>query len=151
MSGNLAHTVGHIVRQLLIDLGHGSAEGSWPVYSRQMPDSPDECIVALDGPDVTRGRFMVGGEQQEMHGVQVLVRAADDNMAFAKGNQIKTALSKDVHLNTVTVTDPEGYGTATQNYIIYNISWRSGPFPLHDANSDRKLRSLNAIVNVREI
>ncbi len=151
MSGILTHTVDQIVRQLLIDLGHGSDGGaSWPVYAVQMPDTPDECIGVLDQVGVGRGRFQIGGEQQKMHGIQILMRAADMQTANVKANAIEIALSEDVHLASVTVTDPQGYGTATQQYIIYNISWRSGPFPLHEPTSDRKLRSLNVLVNVRE-
>ena len=120
------------------------------MYATQLPDAPDNCIAVLDQVGVGRGRLQVGGEQQELHGIQVIVRSSDDQTAFKKARDIKSAFMEDVLLNTVTVTDPEGYGTATQNYIFYNISWRSGPFPLDDPTSDRKLRSLNVLANVRE-
>lgn len=153
MSGILTHTVDQIIRQLLIDLGHGSNGDdnlSWPVYATQLPDTPDECIAVIDQTGVGRGSFQVGGEQQKNHGIQIFVRSSNTQAAGNKANAIEIALSEDTHLDSVTVTDPEGYGTSTQNYIIYNISWLSGPFPLHDPTSDRKLRSLNVIVNVRE-
>ena len=151
MSGLLTHTVSQVIRQLLIDNGLGSNGGaSGPVYSVQEPDSPDDTITTYDTAGVSRGRFQIGGEIQEVHGIQIRVRSNDAQVGWKKAQDIKLDLSQSVHLTTVTVTDPEGYGTATQDYIIYNISHRSGPLPIPDSNSDRKIHTLNIIVTVRE-
>lgn len=151
MSGSLSHTVSQIIRQFLINEGLGSDGGaSWPVYAIQEPNSPDNAITLYDTAGVSRGRFLGNGEVQEVHGIQVRVRSSDGQTGFVKANAIKKNLTQESHLATVTVTDSEGYGVATQSYTIYNISWRSGPLPIPDTNSDRKINTLNFIVTVRE-
>jgi hypothetical protein len=151
MSGLLTHTVSQIIRQLLIDNELGSNSGnSWPVYAVQEPDSPDNIITTYDTVGVSRGRFQIGGEIQEVHGIQIRIRSNDAQVGWKKSQDVKLNLSQSVLLTTVTVTDPEGYGTATQDYIIYNISHRSGPLPIPDSDSDRKIHTLNIVVTVRE-
>lgn len=151
MSGTLSHTVSQVIRQLLIDLSLGSDGGaSWPVYATQIPNAPDSCIGVIDRVGVQRGRFQVGGEVQEVHGIQIIVRAGDAQTSHVKANAIKTNLAESVHLTTVAVTDPEGYGTASQSYVVYNVSHRSGPFTLNEDGTDRKLNSLNMVVTIRE-
>ena len=151
MSGSLSHTVSQVIRQLLIDNGLGSNGGaSWPVYSMQEPDSPDNAITVYDTAGVGRGRFQIDGEVQEVHGIQVRVRSKDGQTGWKKAQDIKVDLTQNSHLAVVTVTDPGGYGTATQAYTIFNISHRSGPFPIPDQDSDRKIHTTNFVVTIRE-
>lgn len=151
MSGTLSHTPSQIIRQLIIDLGLGSDGGaSWPVYAVQMPNTPDNCVGVIDRAGVGRGRFQVGGEVQEVYGVQIIVRAGDGQTAHVKADAIKSGLTQDVHLDGVTVTDEEGYGTATQGYIVYNVSHRSGPFVIPESDTDRKIASLNMLASIQE-
>ncbi len=151
MSGSLSHTVSQVIRQLLIDNGLGSDGGaSWPVYSMQGADSPDNTITVEDTAGVGRGRFQTDGEVQEVHGIQVRVRSKDGQTGWKKAQDIKVDLTQNSHLTTITVTDPEGYGTATQSYSIFNISHRSGPFPILDQDSDRKIHTTNFVVTIRE-
>lgn len=151
MSGSLSHTVSQVIRQLLIDNGLGSDGGaSWPVYSMQGADTPDDTILVIDRAGIARGRFQTSGEVQEVHGIEILVRSKDGQKGWKKAQDIKVDLTQNSHLATVTVTDPEGYGTATQDYTIFNISHRSGPLPIPDSNSDRKIHTINFVVTIRE-
>lgn len=152
MSGSLSHAVSQTIRQLLIDLGHGADGGTtWPVFWEQAPNKPDSLISVYDSAGRDQGRFMVGGEIQETHGVQIVVRSAVAQLAKAKADAIKLSLSQDTHLSTVTVTDDEEAGTATQSYIIYNIKWASGPLNVPETNTNRKLSSMNFLINLREV
>ena len=151
MSGQLSHTPSQVIRQLLIDLLLGADGGtSWPVYATHEPNAPDNCITVYDTVGRNQGRFQVGGEIQETHGIQVKVRATDAQTASAKASEIKTSLSENVHLTSVTVTDDEGFGTATQDYVLYNISFSSGPIPIPNPDNDRKVFTLNLLANLRE-
>jgi hypothetical protein len=152
MSGQLSHTPSSIVRQLLIDLVVGSDGGaSWPVYADELVDLPDDTIAVIDTGGVSRGRFMVNGEQQINEGIQIIVRAADTQTAWQKASKLMTSVTKNSHLRTVNVVDPEGYGTASQAYTIFNVSLRSGPLPIHPAgDSSRKQFSLNFVITIRQ-
>ena len=151
MSGQLSHTPSQVIRQFLIDQSLGTDGGSnWPVYAVQQMDSPDNCIIVLDQQGVGRGRLQVSGEIQEMYGVQIVIRSSDGQTGWAKADAIKLALTQSCHLTSVTVTDPEGYGTATQDYLVYNVSHRSGPFAIPEPETDRMLHSLNVIANINE-
>ena len=151
MSGSLNHAPSQIVRQLLIDLEVG-ADGSatWPVYAEQEPDKPDACITVYETAGVGRGRFQISGEVQVLYGIQINTRAANSQAARKKADDILYSLTQEVHLDAVSVTDDEGYGTASTSYVFYNISHKSGPLPVPEPNSDRKFYSTNFIVNLRE-
>jgi len=148
MSGILSHMPSLVIRQLLIDLS--LAGDGWPVYATQLPDSPDDCVAVHDTLGIAQGRFQVSGEVQETKGIQIFIRSDNSNQAFRKAEGIKKGLTQDVHLTVVDVTDPEGYGTATQKYIIYGISHKSGPLRTNERNSDRKVFTLNMTVTLRE-
>jgi len=151
MSGLLSHAVSQVIRQLLIDLGHGADGGTtWPVYADQTADKPDNLISVHNSAGRDQGRHMFGGEIQEVHGVQVDVRASVSQLARVKANQIKKGLSEDSHLVVVTVTDDEQAGTGTQDYTIYNVKWVSGPLFRPDENSNRKIWSTNFLITIRE-
>jgi hypothetical protein len=150
MSGPLPHSPSQIIRQLLIDEGLASDGGTWPAYAIQEPDKPDNCITIYDTAGMNQGRFSVDGEVQETYGIQIRVRSNDSQTSFVKARAIAIDLET-VHLDIVSVTDPTGYGTASMNYVIYNLSRRSGPLPLNDPDSDRKSWTINLLATLVEL
>lgn len=151
MSGPLSHSVSQIIRQLLIDLGHGADGGTtWPVYETQAPNAPDNLITVHDSAGRDRGRFLFTGDIQETHGIQIDVRASVAQLARTRADQIKFGLSQNSHLAVVTVTDDEEAGTGNQSYTIYNVKWVSGPLFRPEEDTNRKLFSANFLITVRE-
>ena len=151
MSGALSHTPSQIIRQVIIDLGHGANGGiTWPVTAGAEPDGPDNVITVYDTAGVKQGRQQIDGLVVLAYGLQLRVRSNDAQVAWKKIEDIGIGLDEDIQLTSTTVTDPEGYGTATQTYTVYNISRASGPFPLSDTSSDRKLFTLNLLAKIRE-
>jgi len=151
MSGSLSHAPSQIVRQLLIDLGLGADGGStWPVYAEQEPDSPDACITVYETAGVGRGRFQQSGGVQVLYGIQVRVRAANAQKARTKADDVLYSLTQEVYQDVVAVTDDEGYGTGSSSYTFCNISYRSGPLPVLDPNSNRGVYTLNMLANLKE-
>ena len=150
MSGTLSHLPSLIIRQLLIDLELGSDHGSsWPMYGSKLPDSPDNAIAVIDRTGRQQGRSSPTGEAFQIRGIQIVVRSNEESAAWAKGNAIETALSEDVLLNSVAVTDPEEYGTGSTNYTIHNCKLTSSNI-IKDPESDRRISSLNFLVQVKE-
>jgi hypothetical protein len=144
----LSHTPSQVLRQAIIDLGLGSDGGStWPVWATGFIDKPDDAIAVIDTTNVPRGRFMIGGEVQQAYGVQVLVRANDVEEAWLKADQVLEALTQSTHLLEVVATD--SIGTGSQTYTLFNVNHRSGPLPVHDPDSDRKMWSLNFVATLR--
>jgi len=148
---SLEHSPSQILRQLLIDLALAGADGeAWPAYATVLPDTPDACIAVIDTAGMSRGRFSVGGEYQDNPGIQIIVRSSNFQASWSKSSAIKSALSA-VHLTAVAVTDPAEYGTSSVGYVVYNVSLKSGPLPLNDPDSERKLVSLNFMATLRQI
>jgi hypothetical protein len=145
------HTPSQVLRQLLIDKSLATNGGStWPVYAAKIGDRPDDCIGVVDTTSVGQGRSQISGEIFEFFGIQINVRAADYQTAWSKAESIKTALSESTHLVQTTVTDPSGYGTATQSYTFFDVSWRSGPLPVHDPSSNRKTFAINVTAEIKQ-
>jgi len=151
MSGSLSHAPSQILRQLLIDLGLGADGGTtWPVYAEQEPDNPDACITVYETAGMGRGRFQQSGEVQVLYGIQIRVRAANAQTARVKVDDVLYSLTQNTYLDVVTVTDDEGYGTASSSYTFYNVAHRSGPLDVPDPNSNRRVYTLNMLANLRE-
>lgn len=111
MPGNLDHSPADILRHLLINISQGTLPTdnlTWPVYTSQQPDKPDNLITTLDFPGPHQGRAQVDGEVQERHGVTVRVRAANHVTGYLKARQIAIALDQQVYRETVTI-DTIGY------------------------------------------
>lgn len=151
MSG-LSHPPSQIIRQLLIDLGQGSDHStSWPVYSHQGTDSPDAQISVVDTAGIVGKRFQQSGAVHELRGIQIFVRAEYEQKAYMKADAIKEALLTQSRLVVVHCSDTEEYGTDQISYLIYNVLFRSGPFPVNQPGSDRRTTSTNFLVNLKQL
>lgn len=150
MSGALSHNPSQIVRQLLIDLALASDGGaSWPVYATQEANSPDATITVYDTAGRLQGKVLPIKEVHILRGVQINIRASDATTGYKKADDIAIALDQ-VALSTVNVTDPSGYGTATQAYTIYNIARAGDIIPVPQPSSNLKVYTVNVLVNLKQ-
>lgn len=150
MSGQLEHTPSQIIRKLLIDLSLGSDHGAnWPVQCEFQRDKPDKAIAVYETAGINLKRIMIDGEWHETYGIQIIVRSDELQLGREKASDVATALDG-VALQVVNVEDTESYGTATSTtgYTVHNVSRRSGPIPLNDTTSNRKMYSINYLVNL---
>lgn len=116
--GTLTHSPADVIRNLIIDLAHGTApsdEDDWPVYVGNEPDTPDNVITVYDTAGRLDSKNMTDGEVVEHPGFQVRVRSASQNQYYAGYNKID-AIAKAldaVTVATVQVGDVAGTGDAT--------------------------------------
>lgn len=147
MSGSLEHSPADVIRQLIVDLGHGTAPadaGSWPAYVGQKTDSPDATITVYDTAGKNGGREMIGGVRFEHAGVQVLVRATEHRLGYTKAQAIATALDEGVAYTGVTV--------ASTDYVVYAITRTSNVLAIgKEEDTNRDLFTINAIVALRQL
>ena len=101
------------IRKLLIDLGLGTASGSWKIFVGFLPDQPDDAICVYDTTGKLDGRVMAG-EQIEHEGVQIRVRNRSYPDTWDKINTIATTL------DTIKRTIVEISGS--ELYLIHNVS-----------------------------
>ena len=111
-----------IVRQLLVDTGHGSVAGTWPVFVSFMPDEPDAALCVYDTAGEMDGRLMHNGEQIEHPGIQVRVRSGLYPEAWNKARAVAIALDN-VHKNIVAMSSEDAY-------LVSNASRRGAVIPL---------------------
>jgi len=148
MPGPLQHSVGDVVRRLIVDRGWGveyaDDRTSWATFEGVEPDLPDDCITVYDTLGIDHGRNSATGERAESHGFQVRVRSKTKSTGFAKLRQIAVGFDEDVYLATVSVDDVE--------YLIQSIKRNGEPMYIgHEApNSKRFLHTLNCVVSLRE-
>lgn len=147
MSSPLLHSPADIVRVLLVNLGLGAnpPNSTWPVYSTNEPDIPDNCITVFDTVGKGDGRSMTDGELFDHYGIQVRVRATTFSVGYQKVNAIRVAFSESVIEEVVTIS-----GT---NYLVKSITQISQIFPLGKEvpTSRRTLFTVNALVTVKRV
>lgn len=153
MSGSLSHSPAEVIRQLLIDLGVGtvpSALGNWPIHVAREPDKPDSAITVYNTTGRDHGRTMNDGERQEHLGIQVRVRDMNHDDGFEKAQAVAMVLDQTVRLNTVTVSDRVGTGSAT--YTVYSVSRTTGVIIVGEERPDsrRNIFTINAVVSLRQ-
>lgn len=107
MPGLMNHSPADVVRRLLVDLGLGSypaiPTSSWPIYSSEEPQTPDNVITVFDTVGRRQGRMMIDGAVEEHHGFQIRVRSADDRTGAVKARTIADTIDKEVYRRWVTV------------------------------------------------
>ncbi len=139
-----------IVAQYLIDQGlliTPGDSGEWPVYVGSLPDGNDasnEAVGCMDTTPVKDGRIMRTGENIFHWGGQLLVRAIDYNIGWAKTVALMESLEV---VKRVTVT------IESVNYRLDNITIASGPVALgqEEGTKRRELFSLNFLVTLKEL
>ena len=146
MSGSLTHSPSSIIRQLLVDKSLGvlpSADGDWPIFITQEPDTPDSVITLRETTSRLSGRSMPSGQVIEHYGIQIRVRDANHQDGFDKAEAIMIALDEDVLRETVTVD-----GT---DYAIQSVSRSTGIVPLgKEPTSNRDIFTINVTTALRQ-
>jgi hypothetical protein len=145
VAGSLTKSPGFVVARLLVDLGLGSlynANLTWPVYVGVEPNVPDEVVTVFDTAGRMLGSLMTG-QQQEMHGVQVRVRARTQEAGYTKCRQIAVGLDA-VTLRTITI------GGTT--YLINNFNRTTDVIFLgqQKPESTRYIHVVNLLAHVRQ-
>jgi len=107
MPNTLAHPPSEIAQWCLVQLGLGTNPengGSWPIFSDNEPDRPDNCITVFDTTGIDDGRVM-HGEIQEHFGLQVRVRSATKTVGWTKADAIRKIMAETALLEEVAVPD----------------------------------------------
>ena len=142
MSGYLPDSPARVVRDLLIQLGLGTAASTWPVYVSSEPSSPDNCITVYDTSGLDHGREHIGGERQEHNGFQIRIRSATPDVGWTRTSLIATTLDTSTNLTTVVI--------GTHTYLVQSITRKNGPLAIgKEAITNRNLFTINAVISVR--
>lgn len=123
----LTHSVAQIVAQLLIDLGLTTAPEndpllSWPVYSPNEPDQPDNVLTIQDTTGRVDGRNNLTHQIDEHYSFQVRIRASDDTVGSRKAREVAIALDTQVFRRGVVVED--------STYCVHSLSRQGTVIPL---------------------
>lgn len=146
MSGSLTHSPSQVIRQLLVDLGHGtlpSAAGSWPIGVAEDADSPPSAIWVRGTESRLHGRRMSDGQYYERYGFQVLVRDTRYEDGQTKARAIAIAMDTNVRQAAVTIS--------SSTYIVHVISRSGGVLDLgKERSTSRHLFSINALAAIEQ-
>jgi hypothetical protein len=97
----LEHTPAHIIQAHLLTvsgLGVNPATNrrdDWPIYRSRMPEAveiKDNAIAVVDTGGTTDGRLHQTGETVEHPGIQISVRAKNEQVGFLKATSLAAAL-----------------------------------------------------------
>lgn len=154
MAGPLANSPAAVIRRLLVNKGMGSdppvadtaaGKGSWPIYYSYMGDkSPDSAIAVYDSEGHLQGRVMIDGETQERHGLQIIVRGAGHDAAYAKARAIADLLDRNVYQNTVSI--------GAHRYTVQSVGRTSDVLAMgKEPGTKRSLFSINATATLRQV
>lgn len=144
MATLLNHSPAQIIRQVLIDLGLGSASGAWPVYYSEEPDRPDNVITVYDTQGRDFGSYQVTGERVEHHGISVRIRAATYAIGWKKARAIAVALDESIHVHSLVLEDAA--------YCVHATNRTSAVVSLGEEEAtSRRLFTVNAVVNLKEL
>lgn len=153
VSGTLTHAPADVIRNLIIDLGDGTAPSdasAWPVYVATEPNAPDNVITITDTTPVIQGHSQINGEVQENYGVQIRLRANDFHEGQEKARAIAVALDA-ATLKTVRVGDVAG--TGDESYTVMSVTRISGPLSLGKNVTTSKLNvfTINYTVAMQQV
>ena len=136
-----------VIRQRLIDVGVAvnSTTAKWSVFAPVEPSSPDDCITVQDTvgtPDVRSAVDMV----QEYHpGIQVRVRAVDEEVGKLKAEDVRAALEQ-IGSNVVTLENGNKYS------LLNAAKISDAKFAGREAGKTKRVYfTINCTLAVREI
>lgn len=135
------HTVADIIRRMLVTLGQGtlpSANGSWPIYAHNLPDTPDNAVVVYDTAGLLDGRSGADSVMEEHYGIEIMVRSSGVT-GYTKADAIAVAMDT---VQNVSVT------VDTTSYVVHAITRKSGVLKAgtETPTSKRYLFTVNAVV-----
>lgn len=151
MPGPLDHSPADILRSAMIlhNLGSfpsGISNAEWSIFVDNEPDRPDSCATIYNTSSRQQGRTQTDGEIQEMHGIQVRIRAALSKEAYAKARQIAIELDEGFYQENVTI--------GSSVYCIHSFSRTSDviPSPGKDTPTPTKrtILTFNGLLTVRQ-
>lgn len=136
------HSPAEILRSVLVTLGLGtdpSSNGNWPIYVRNEPNKPDNCITIYDTLGTDDGRSMIDGEVWHHEGLQIRVRSADYPTGWEKARTIKVAIAQSINFTATTVD--------SSHYTIYCCAKIGDILPIgNEQTSKRELFTINCVV-----
>jgi hypothetical protein len=152
MATGILESPARVLRQLLLDLGEcvppqqpNTAE-KWQAHVNVEPNAPDEVVTVYNTTPVMDGRLMQDGTRLEKPGIQVRVRAAQDqvngdgsqqpNSGHVKARSICVALDG-VYRERVTVNGVD--------YLVQEVARSTGVVPIgyETPNSKRFVYTIN--------
>lgn len=134
-----------VIRQLLIDLGLGSAtsDEEWPVFTSFLPDVSNFAICVYDTPGHPDGRIMATGERIIHPGIQIRVIATIYETGRAKAEAIALALDGTIRTNVVISSE--------ESYLVHNVSRMGSVLSLgvpEEGDRRRHHFTVNAVMTV---
>ncbi len=149
MSGTLTHSPADVIRQILEDLAVAVAPGSasstdWASFYSMEPDFQDRIITCHDTTGISQGRTHVDGQLQEFHGVQVMVRAEDYEVAYNKAQSVAVNLDTNIQLTNALIS--------STLYTVYSFNRTSPVISLgrEAPNTRRSIFTINGLVSLIE-
>lgn len=147
MSDTLTHSPADILRYMLIDLGLGTLPtdaGSWPVFATFEADTPDNAITTYNEAPIHLGRSQISGLVYERYGMQIAVRAVDNNTGWNKIYTIAATLDQSVYEYHISIS--------SSTYTVHSCSRSSGPIDAGKGKpvSKRNLFTLNITAMINE-
>ena len=140
------HSPKRVIHQLLIDLNLGDDPEDttpvWPIYYSVLPDGPNNAICVYDTENRMEGREMVTGESQEHYGIQIAIRAENEDVGTSKGRAITESLDTEVFRELVTVQGAV--------YLVQSVGRTTGVLNLgrEAPQTDRRRFSINALASI---
>lgn len=167
MSGPLSHSPSRIIEEYFILEAFGIdpndwpgsgdiPNGQWPIYAGRMPDRPDDAINVNDTVGRDFGYTQMDSERQEMYGIQVMIRALDQDVGWRKSQNLAMALDRitryPVVLSSAETGSGTGPGSMGVNYLIHSVFRTTQVIDLgrDTPQGKRQLFTINAIATIRQ-
>lgn len=144
---NLTHDPADILRYTLIGASQGTlptTNGSWPIYTSQEPNTPDNCITTYNTQGQLQGRIQKSGLYVEKPGIQIRIRATDHTTGHSKAKSIEAALDA-VYDDNVTISSNSYEVHAVHRTASIAYLGKDSP------SSNRHLFTLNVTVTIRQL
>jgi len=141
------HTPAYIIAQYLIGEGLLTApdeSGDWPVYTGILPDSPevkDDIVACMDTAGIKDGRSMESGVSLFHQGFQILLRATEYNVGYAKAQDLADALAEIQNEEEVILDTTYEINNVTQTTDVVIVSQEEG-------SKRRSIFSVNFLVTL---
>src|SRR5688500_13768799 len=161
MPTSLTDSQADVVRQLLLDRGHGSdpedePEEDWPVFGKNSADGefvPDDSMTVFNSAGVSAGRSQPTGELIGHLGFTVRFVAVDWRTGWAKANAVRAdfATGGDGGVRNATVVIENGVLPA-RTYAVASVSRLSEVVDNgKEPTSKRNVFTLTGLLAVRQV
>ena len=158
MPSSLDDSQADVVRQLLIDRGHGfdpedDPDEEWPVFAKNEPADPDNRMTTFNTPGVGTRRQQPTGELAGHLGFALRVVAEDWDTGWEKANAVRSDFSTggDGGVRNATVVVTRGI-TPARTYAVASVSRLSD---VRDAGkeptSKRNVFTIDGLIAIRQV